>query len=284
MTWHTAVVLLALLGVAAVVVLALRAWPSDDLTAPEVLARSQAAEEEVLAQLTEGKVLHLRDEVYRRHGPAASLIRAMSSEWYLPERYVHEFWLEVGPGGKFSHVRGSVRSETGDLLRDITTVGTEVLTRDVASGAEERHGPLRVSVEDIASRMHASIELRREQLESGTAVVTGEGKIDGRPTLIVEETMPAPPKMADVADGQAQGYSIIIPYTQDIDAVRWLRRTEVDSESFLALRWSVVVVGSAGREIVLEEKYRAAFTVVDQSAMPRALKELAGRGWRIIRY
>ena len=283
MTWHRTVVLLALLAAAAVVVLALRAWPSDDLTAPEVLARSQAAEEEVLAQLTEGKVLHLRDEVYRRHGPAASLIRAMSSEWYLPERYVHELWLEVGPGGKFSHVRGSVRGETGEVLQDITTVGTEVITRDIASGAEFRT-PLQVSIEDIATAMRMSIELRREQLESGTAVVTGEGKIDGRPTLIVEETMPAPPKMADVADGQAQGYSIIIPYTQDIDAVRWLRRTEVDSESFLALRWSVVVVGSAGREIVLEEKYRAAFTVVEPSAMPRAPKELGGRGWRIIRY
>jgi len=264
-TWHRTVILLALLAAAAGALLALRIWPSGELTASEVVARSQAAEEEVLAQLTKGKVLYMRDEVYRRHGPAASLIRQMSSEWYLPERYVHELWLEVGPGGKFSHARGSLRAETGEVLQDITTVGTEVITRDVASGAQEA-SPLELSVEDLASRMGMSIELRKEQVESGTAVVTGGGRIDGRATLVVEETMPSPPKMADVADGHAQGYSI--PYTQDIDAVRWLRRTEVDRESLLALRWSVVAVDAAGTEIIVEEKYRAAFAVVDQSEMP----------------
>jgi len=260
MTWHRTVVLLALLAAAAGVLLALRIWPSGELTASEVVARSQAAEEEVLAQLTKGKVLYMRDEVYRRHGPAASLIRQMSSEWYLPERYVHELWLEVGPGGKFSHVRGSVRGETGEVLQDITTVGAEVITRDIASGAEFRT-PLQVSIEDIATAMRMSIELRREQVQSGTAVVTDGDRIDGRGTLVVEEAIPGPAKIADVREGDTSGYSI--PYVEDIEPVRWLRRTEVDSESFLPLRWSLVVVDAANQETVVEQKQRTVFDVLD---------------------
>ena len=252
---------LVVAGLAAAVIFGVRNWPSDGLNPTTVLARSQAAEEEVLAQLTEGKVLYLRDEAYARQGPAASAVREICSEWCLPERYVHELWLEVGRGGKITRVRGWVKSETGQLLQDITTVGSEVITQEVASAAEFRT-PLRLSVEDIASSMRMSADFRAQQLSTGAATISGRSLIGERATIILDESIPLPPASDNVGDG----YSI--PYVQDIKPVSLLRRIEVDSASFLPMRWSVIAVDRQGKEHVIETKTREAFEVVDRSEVP----------------
>ena len=248
-------------GVAAVV-LGVRNWPSEGLDAETVLAQAQAQEDGVLAQLTEGKALHQVDVVYRRYGPAAGLIREMTTEWYLPERYAHELWLEIGSAGVVTQARGWVRDEHGVLLQDISTVGAEVVTKDVASGAETRL-PLSLSVEDIKANLQGA----RRSLDE--AVLRGDAAITERsPRLVLEQQLPPPTPAPTAAPGSlSRGYSI--PYLEDISTSGWISRTEVDPNTFAVSRSSIVVVDTAGQEHVVEEWQTMVFEIVDGGQVPQ---------------
>jgi hypothetical protein len=168
-----AVVLAGLSIIAAAVFLGVHSWPSDTLDAATVLAKSRDAEAKLLAEATEGKAIHLVDMIYRRHGPAAARIRAMSDEWYLPESYRGEVWVEVGAGGKISKVYGAVTDEGGGTLQEIWTVGDQIVTRDVAGGVERR-SPLDLSVKDIADSVELGVRRTEEQIARGAATIVGE--------------------------------------------------------------------------------------------------------------
>lgn len=264
--WHkAAVIVLAVLGVAAAVTFAVRSWPSGTLDAATVLAKSQEAEARILAEATEGKVFHLVDTVYRRHGPAAARIRAMSEDWYLPESYRQELWVEVGRGGKISRARGFVRDDEGSILQEIRTAGDEVVTRDVATGTEERW-PLQLSVEDVAHAAKMSVQTIEEEIASGSANIVSHGSVDGSRTIILEVSR-QPEIRAAQPESEGEGYSIgySLPYTADLDAVERVKRTEIDSGTFLPFRWSVVVIDAAGNEYLVEEKERVAFEILERA-------------------
>jgi len=268
-SWRTAMVIVfGVLGLAAAVSFAVRSWPSDTLDAATVLARSRDAEARILTEATEGKVFHLVDSVYRRHGPAAARIRAMSEDWYLPESYRQELWVEVGRGGKISRVCGSVADEEGTVYQEIRAMGDEVVTRDVATGAEERW-PLQLSVEDVARAAKMSVQTIEEEIASGSATIVGHGSVDGSRTIILEVSR-RPEIRAAQPESEGEGYSIgySLPYTADLDAVERVKRTEIDSGTFLPFRWSVVVIDAAGKEHLVEEKQRVAFEIVERAEVP----------------
>jgi hypothetical protein len=256
------VLLLTLMVAAAVVavVLGVRNWSSGGLDAETVLAQAQAQEDGVLVQLTEGKALHQVNVIYRRHGPAAELIRDMATEWYLPEQVVQEVWFEVGSGGAVTQLRGWIKDENGVLLQDISTVGGEVVTKDEASGAEMRL-PLRGSVEEIKANIQKGRQLRDEAILHGQAVISSQS---ARSIVIDRELTPEEiPAVASASD--SRGYSI--PYTQDIQASRWISRTEVDTKTSRSLRWSIVLVDRAGQEWVVED-WQTVLEVVDAGEVP----------------
>jgi hypothetical protein len=259
---HLFLVPLVIAATASVLALALRPWPSDDLDAARVVASSQTAEEEVLAQLTEGKALHQKVVVYTRHGAAATVIRERATEWYLPERHVSELWLEAGPKGKIVRVSGWVKSDSGDLLQEITTAGTEVITRDVASGKEWRSSLAGLSAPAAASRIAELRAALLEGMDTGKAVVSGHGRIGERNTVILDEETEPPDPI------QGEGYSL--PYIEDIRPVMLVQRTEVDEETFRFLRWSAIAVDSQAVEYVVEQSDRVVFEIVDSSEVPVA--------------
>jgi hypothetical protein len=271
LTW--AVVVLVLVGVIGITVaFAVHSWPSGTLDARTVLAKSRDAEAKLLAEATEGKVFHQVDRVYRRHGPAAAQIRAMSDEWYLPESYWHELWVEVGGGGKIGRVYGSLRDDQGGILLEIRTVGGEAVTRDVATGAEERW-LLELRVEDIADYVGAGVRGIEQQIADGSAIIVGYGDIGGRKTIILEVSR-RPEIQVPQAESGGQGYSIgySIPYTVDLNGVERVRRTEVDSETFFSpSRWSVVVIDADGKEHLVEERTTVTFEILDRTDVPRGV-------------
>jgi len=259
--------LLTLLLAAAVaaVVLGVRNWPSDGLDAETVLAQAKAeeraGEEEVLAQLTEGKALHQVHARYDRHGPAAEVIREIATEWYLPERIVNETWEEVGPGGMLTRVRGWAKDENGVVLQDIYTVGGEVVTKDVASGAEERR-PLRWSVEDLKAAIQRDRQFLDEAMLRGDAVISSRNA----EVIVIDQELAPLPQPAAYSDSRGGGYSI--PYTHDIQASRWMKRTEVDAKTSRFLRSSTVLVDASGQERVVQEWQPIVFEVVDANQIP----------------
>lgn len=257
------VLLLTLIIAVAVVavVLGVRNWPSDGLDAETVLAQAKAQEDGVLAQLHEGKALHQVDAVYRRYGPAAELIKQMTTEWYLPERYVHEVWFEVGEEGKITQVWGSVKDENGKQLQEIRTVGRQVVTKDVASGAETRLA-LSLSTNDIKENLQKA----RESLDG--AVLRGDAIITRRaPVLTIEQELSVPKSgSSSTADSLSQGYSI--PFVEDIEASRWISRMEVDPATFAISSSSSILLDTAGEEHVVEQWQRMAFEIVDAEQVP----------------
>jgi hypothetical protein len=258
------VLLLLTLGlavIAAAVVLGVRNWPSDGMDAETVLAQAQAQEDGVLAQLTEGKALHQVDARYDRHGPAAEIIKEIATEWYLPERIVNETWEEIGPGGMITRVRGWAKDESGVVLQDIYTVGAEVVTKDVASGAEERR-PLRWSVEDLKAAIQRDRQFLDEAMLRGDAVISSRNA----EVIVIDRELPPLPQPPAYSDSRGHGYSI--PVTYDIQASRWISRIEVDAKTSRFLRTSTVLVDASGQETVAQEWQPIVFEVVDAKQIP----------------
>ncbi|HET9476117.1 MAG TPA: hypothetical protein VFP63_01375 [Dehalococcoidia bacterium] len=250
-----------LVSVAIVVSVALQIWPSDGLTTTDALARSQVAEDEVLAQLTEGKVLHQKVLSYTRQGDAAATVRTRSTEWYLPERYISELWLEAGPNGQIAHVRGQVKGASGEVLQDITTVGAEVVTRDLESGAEARTPLEGLLVAEAVGRAAALKATMQAEVAAGKAAIASEGLLDGRRTMKIDQQLEVPRPI------EGEGYAL--PYVEDIPGIRELRRrTDVDAQTFMPLRWSIIAVDTQDVEYVIEEFHRVAFEVIERSQVP----------------
>jgi hypothetical protein len=243
---------LVIAATASVLVLALQAWPSDDLDTADVLASSQTAEEEVLSQLTEGKILYQRDEVYHKDWPLDDMYSQDCSEWCLPQRYVHEMWLTVGPGESFVDVRGWVKNEDHQLLQTIQTIDGQLLTRDVASGAVDST-PLKLSVDDLRRAMRMSVGAMQDDAPGARWSMIGTGALEARNTLILQKSLKVP------ADLEVSGVA---------NNGTWLRQVEVDSQSYLPLRWAVLLVDPSGKETVIEDKHRSAFEISDRSALP----------------
>jgi len=247
-------------GIAAAVFLSVINWSSNGPDPATALARSQAAEDEVLAQLTEGKALHQKILVYTRHGPAAEMIRQRSTEWYLPERHISELWLLAGAAGEIVSVRGWVKSESGETLQDITTVGSEVVTRDISSGAEVRTPLKGLSADAVAEGAATRTRELLQATRAGEAVIAGNGQVAGRTTLRIDQET----ALSDPIVGE--GFSL--PYMDDLKPVKLVKRTELDEQSFQVLRYSLITTGSLGDEQLVEEWQRVEFEVVSPSTVP----------------
>jgi hypothetical protein len=258
-------VVLAGLGIiVAAVFLGVRSWPSDTLDAATVLAKSDGAEAEILAQATEGTVLYCEMEEYLRQGPAAPLVEERrKNDFYVPEWSRAEMWSLVGPAGRIARVYGRMTDEEDRLVQEVTTDGNEVVTRAPASGAEERW-PLDWSVKDMAADVGADVRELQEDVATGEARIVGYS--GGSKTIIVEllRVEEPPPPEPDV-----RGYTL--PYTLDLDSVERVMREEVHAETFLPYRWWMVAVDAAGEEHLVWDLHMVYYKVVDPATAPAQL-------------
>jgi hypothetical protein len=257
-------VVLAGLGIiVAAVFLGVRSWPSDTLDAATVLASSRDAQAQILAQATEGTVLHYQTEEYLRQGAAAPLVQVLRKDgFYVPEWIRTEGWSQVGPSGRIARVYGRMTNKDGRLVQEMTTEGNEVVTRAPASGAEERW-PLDWSVEEMAANVAAHAWELEDKLGSETAKIVGYDNRDGKKTVILEllrEEEPEPP------DADVRGYAL--PYTVDLDSVERVIREEVDAETLMPYRWWVVAVDAAGEEHLIWDVQTMVYEVLEPGAVP----------------
>jgi hypothetical protein len=257
---------LAVVAMAAASVLALRSWPSDTLDAASVLSKSREAQQKILDEATDGKVFHFATREFRRHGPGDPLIRRMSEEWYMPESYDHEFWAQVGPAGAITRWHGVVTDREGNLVQEARDAGDMVVTRDVASGAEERL-PLDVTVEDIARNVGGGVRDLEEDMSSGAVTIVGYGNVDDKKTIVLEwPPEPEPPEPGPPPGSFGEGYSL--PYTADLGSVERVQRLEIDAETFLPLHQWWMAVDADGDEYLIEEWTVVANEILDPAAVP----------------
>jgi hypothetical protein len=258
-----AVVLAGLGIIAAAVFLGLRSWPSDTLDAATVLANSHDAEAEILTKATEGTVLHYETKEYLRQGPAAPLVQELrKNDFYVPEWVRTEGWSQVGSSGRITDVYGRMTDEKGGLVQEMTTEGGDVVTRALASGAEQRW-PLDWSVEDVAADVAGHARQLQQETGSDAARIVGYGDRDGKKTVILELHRVEEP---DPPDPDVRGYTL--PYTLDLDSVERVMREEVDAETFLPYRWWMVAVDAAGEEHLIWDIQTVVYEVLEPGAVP----------------
>lgn len=252
--------------IVAAVFLGVRSWPSDTLNAATVLASSRDAQAEILAQATEGTVLYCEMEEYLRQGPAAPLVEERrKNDFYVPEWSRAEMWSLVGPAGRIVRVYSRVSDAQSRLVQETATEGREVVTRDAASGAEER-SPLDWSVKDIAADVGADVRELQEDVATGEARIIGYGGSGGSKTIIVELLRVEEP---EAAGPDVTGYTL--PYTVDLEPVERVIRQEVDAETFVPCRWWMVAVDSAGGEHLVWDLHMVYYKVVDPATAPAQL-------------
>lgn len=147
------------------------------------------------------------------------------------------------------------------MLQDIYTVGAEVVTKDVASGAEERR-PLRWSVEDLKAAV------QRDRLFLDEAMLRGDAVISSRNSevIVIDRELAPLPQPAAYSDSRGGGYTI--PYTHDIQASRWISRAELDAKTSRFLRASIVLVDASGQQSVVQQWQPIVFEVVDAKQIP----------------
>jgi len=258
-----AVVVAGLGIIAAAVFLGLRSWPSDTLDAATVLAKSDEAEAGILTKATKGTVLHYETKEYLRQGPAASLVQELrKNDFYVPESFRTEGWSQVGTAGRIARVYGRMTDGDGRLVQEVTTEGSEIVSRAAVSGAEER-SQLDWSVEDVAANVTAHVRELEAEMDSDAASIVGNGDRDGKKTVILELQRveePAPP------GPDVKGYTL--PYTLDLDSVERVTREEVDAATFLPYHWWVVAVDSAGEEHLIWDIQTVVYEVLEADAVP----------------
>src|SRR5690606_6816341 len=126
----TGIAVVAVALAAAVVAVAL---PSGGRSTSIAEAQAFLAQIPDRLALSEGQVLHLREEIFERHGPKAEdIVRGTG----IPtERYVRESWQEIGPNETITRSLARIFDASGNLVQEWSFEPGKFLETDPQSGA-----------------------------------------------------------------------------------------------------------------------------------------------------
>lgn len=168
---------------------------------------------EVARTVSGGGIIHSRDEVYRRHGPATVRILDTPSIGVLPEAHSVDVWTLFDAAGQFVATVSAVRDSDGrsaqrGIARDGEYFVENLLTGVVQSSdftlpPADSRAQVSNYVESGAMRNAAEID-RRLREEGWTRMVDPAGRIH------LTTIEPAAPQAS------ANGWNL--PYTADLDA------------------------------------------------------------------
>ncbi len=245
--------------VAAVAVLGLGWWGTSvlgigDEVLPETMAqRIQASVDGLLSKLTPGTSLHIRMEMFNRHGSAASEIATIP--WAMPETIVVD--MRVGPiddVGIFTGRNAIVKDGVGNIVQEVSTIGEEVVYRDIRLGEERRLPWVPMSA---AGYLQAVSDTAQRLLEEGWNLVS-YGTWDDRETVILQKLSTWTGITPE--DGAR---SINIPYTLDLQPKKVLHRMEIVLDNPLLHSEQTWVIDQQGDKILVGEERWILVEVVD---------------------
>jgi hypothetical protein len=246
--------------IAAVAVLGLGWWGTSvlgigDKVLPETMAqRIQASLDELERDLTTGRVLHIKMIEFKRHGPVASEMEA--NAWVPPETTMGDVWLgPVDSDGIFTDCKGILTDLSGNTVQEVSSVGDEVVYRDVRFGEERRVPYMRMSA---AAYLQAMADIAQRLLESGWSWV-GNGTLDGKETVVIEKLSP----WLGVSPEQFGPGDFVNPYTLDLDPRQVLHRVELVLDNPLLHSEQTWAIDQQGNRTLINEERFIAVEVVD---------------------
>ena len=225
------------------------------LIAALVLGRGDAAEVALeFAALDDGGVLVGRIEVYQRHGARAEQVAefvARGELYLLPERYVTETRVLLGPQAFMLENVGATWTEDGELLERTSTVGREMVTERPGLGVVQEStlpggglGRMQVLPSELLAESRADVE---ERLDSGKWELVAPSRSG---TLVVRSSRP-------IARGELEAQAVWVQrgfYYADLPVVEIVTEETYTDDYWpiSGLRWAVIEDGSR----VLVESFR----------------------------
>ena len=216
------------------------------LIAVLVLGRGDAAPRMDLAAVDDGGVLMARVEVYQRHGARAEQIAefvAGGDLYLLPERYVTETWVLLGPQALMLENVGATWTEDGELLERTSTVGRAMIIERPGLGVVQEStlpdgglGRMQVLPSGLLAESRAGVE---ERLASGNWELVAPSRVG---TLVVRSSRPIVP-------GELKAQEVTVRsgfYFADLPVVEFVtEETYTDDYMWIGgRRWAVLDNGS----------------------------------------
>lgn len=250
--WKVTIVIAACL----VVLGSLGAWllfgQPAEVTAKALVQQAQISREALANQLSPGKVLHMKTESYRRHGPAASRIE--DEPWALPETYYTDVWMKVDTEGNFYCYQGITTDTMGNVVQESKTVDGEQVYIDVASG-EERWTPWEPW--SVTRFLQGTGDAVERLVDRGWQLV-GKGEWDGKETAVFERRSTWVSQWTDLTSGY------VIPWTADLNPAETIFRLEVVTDNPRFHNEQTWVVNSSGQQTLVQERKVVAIEVLDE--------------------
>lgn len=226
----------------------------DKVLPASMAQRIQVSLDELGRELTLGTVLHIKMQEFKRHGPAASEMEAIP--FIPPETTVGDVWLgPVDSDGIFTGYKGILTDLTGDTVQEVSTIGDEVVYRDVRSGEERRVPYAGMRPTDYLQAVANTAPIL---LERGWTWV-GNEIWDGRETVVFEKLSP----WTDSSFEQVESGSIVNPYTLDLDPQEILQRIEIVLDNPLLHIEQIWVIDQLGNRILIDEERYILVEVLD---------------------
>ena len=245
----------AIISVCVLALVAVGSWmllSREQAYAGALVKRAQMEIETLASALSMGKTLHIREQIYRRYGPAAS--RILEDSWALPESSYGDMWMRVDSDGNFYCFQSAVTDSGGNVWQESKTVDGEQVTRDVKSG-EERWSPSRSY--PVAQFLKSVASRPQRLLDKGWKFV-GNGQWDGRETAVFEKHASFVNRGTDLEHGY------VIPWVADLNAVETIFRFEIVINNPLFYSEETWVENTASERTLVEQHRRVIIEVLDE--------------------
>ena len=195
-----------------------------------------------LEELKPQKVLYLKIERYRRHGPIAGLIK--EQPWTNSERYYENIWLEVDKEGNISLDTGFIIDNLGNMTQQIENNNGQLTFTDVGSGEKHIRYQNPVSVEDFLSAYVNNVYALISDYTIIKENTTGDSK-----SLLYEK----------VQDWDNTNYidigpdDIVIPWVLDLKPEKTISNVSYETDRPLFYHIQTFVVDKSGIKTLVEE-------------------------------
>jgi hypothetical protein len=190
---------------------------------------------------TSGGVIHQSTEVYRRQGPARSVLLE-SDHPPLPERYIVESWTLFSPEGEIVESLSTTRELDGRLLLRTSSSASEVTIEDLVEGSSRTAAIARdAPAVDLGERIAGARDYYESRVAEGLATESTGGA-----DRTITETSPA-------WDPTPLDEGVRLPYIDDLNAVT-LETVRTLSLDYLPLGTSIYVIDSSGDRTLVESR------------------------------
>jgi len=191
-----------------------------------------------------GKTLHVKTEVYQRHGPSSDEIEDLPGAG--PERTVRESWSEIGQNETVLKSYATIRDDSGTIVQEAVFSPDGIVSRDPRQVEVIREAPW--TGPKKANAFLERAERYESLLSSGDAVPIAQSENE----LVLEIRTP----VDDVPD-------LSIPYVNDLSPQASIRRVSIRNDGVVTVS-EVYVETESGEEVLVQSERMLDFEALDE--------------------